>query len=245
MPVPVVLTWANPAEGTCPTTIDEAVALYRTLLSGEVSGTFTPYILGFDTPSVEDQDKAWIRLDAVGRPLGTYVFYAGTWRREITGKLNEITMFSGNPATFFDGTGKGLITGQWDGWFLCNGQNGTPNLSDKFIVGAHMDNSAGQTGYSSGWRSMVSGSIAATGGSATHTLTLAETPRPAQDALVVDRFDAGASRDAAGKIFGIEDGTSTYDYELIPADAGVTSPTPVPTLPPYYALAYCIFIGLL
>lgn len=45
------------------------------------------------------------------------------------------------------------------GWFLCNGANGTPDLRDKFIVGA------GST-YA----------VAATGGEATHTLITAEMP---------------------------------------------------------------------
>lgn len=45
------------------------------------------------------------------------------------------------------------------GWALCNGSNGTPDLRDKFVVGA------GNT-YA----------VAATGGEATHTLTEAEMP---------------------------------------------------------------------
>jgi microcystin-dependent protein len=45
------------------------------------------------------------------------------------------------------------------GWALCNGSNGTPDLRDRFVVGA------GST-YA----------VAATGGEATHTLTAAEMP---------------------------------------------------------------------
>ncbi len=246
MPVPVVLTWANPAEGTCPTTIDEAVALYRTLLTGEVSGTFTPYVLGFDTPAVEDQDKAWIRTDAVGRPLGTFIFYAGGWRREYTGKQQEITLFHGNPATYFDGTGKGLITGTWDGWALCNGQNGTPNLSDKFLVAGHMDNSAGQTGFVTNWRTLVSGTILATGGVAATTLTTAQIPRDASPALLLDTFSAdGNARADAGSLYGVHSvatGIAGYDT-VVDADAGEASPDAFSNLPPYLAIAYAIFIG--
>ncbi|GAM11327.1 hypothetical protein OR1_03640 [Geobacter sp. OR-1] len=47
-----------------------------------------------------------------------------------------------------------------EGWALCDGTNGTPNLLDKFIVGAG-------SGYTLG----------ATGGESTHILTVAEMPR--------------------------------------------------------------------
>ncbi len=53
----------------------------------------------------------------------------------------------------------GSIASIPSGWVLCNGLNGTPDLRDRFIVGA------GST-YA----------VAATGGSATHTLTTSEMP---------------------------------------------------------------------
>ncbi len=244
MAFPISLTWANPPEGTCPSTFDEAIALYRTLLTGEVLASYLPYVLGSTTPAVEDQDKAWIRLDAAGRPLGTFLFYSGSWRRQYNGKFNEITMFNGNPSLFFDSTGRGLTTSEWDGWSICNGQNGTPNLTDKFIVAAHMDDSDGSDGYDSGqWKTKVSGTNLQSGGVADVTLGPSYIYRAPTDAIIVDRFDAGAARDVAGKVFGIEDGTSTYDYELQAADAGNTSPSAFSILPPYYALCYCIFTG--
>lgn len=46
-----------------------------------------------------------------------------------------------------------------DGWVLCNGQNGTPNLTDKFIIGAGAKYSPGNTG-----------------GEETHKLTTREMP---------------------------------------------------------------------
>ena len=45
------------------------------------------------------------------------------------------------------------------GWLLCNGSNNTPDLRNRFIVGAGNSYSVG-----------------ATGGEATHTLTVAEMP---------------------------------------------------------------------
>lgn len=48
------------------------------------------------------------------------------------------------------------------GWYLCNGSNGTPDLRDKFIVGARQD----EGGLA---KTNVSGSLTQSGGAATHT----------------------------------------------------------------------------
>lgn len=64
-----------------------------------------------------------------------------------------ITMYSG--AWNFDGTGLG--TGTLLGWALCNGNNGTPNLLNRFIMGT-----------------VTSAGLLVTGGSNTHTITTAE-----------------------------------------------------------------------
>lgn len=50
-----------------------------------------------------------------------------------------------------------------DGWYLCDGTNGTPDLSGRFIVGYD----AGDSDYDT---------VGNTGGSKTHTLTTAELP---------------------------------------------------------------------
>lgn len=246
MSFPVPITYTNPPAGTCPNTIDELIQLLRDITTAEVSTSYLPYILGFATPAVEDQDKAWIRTDAAGRPLGTFLFYAGSWRRQYNGKFNEITMFNGNPALFFDGTGRGLTTSEWDGWSICNGQNGTPNLSDKFIVAAHMDDSSGETGYVSAWRTLVSGSIEATGGQSEVTLTSDQVPSDSHDEERLDKFTAdGNARSNAGLLLGHYSGTHDPDGSevIVPAITGNADPDPVPTLPPYFALAYVIFTG--
>lgn len=47
--------------------------------------------------------------------------------------IGGIIIWSGD-STNFDDTGKG--TGSMQGWAICNGQNGSPDLRDQFIVGA-------------------------------------------------------------------------------------------------------------
>ena len=44
------------------------------------------------------------------------------------------------------------------GWYLCNGSNGTPDLRNKFVIGAHSD-SGGEA------KTTVTGSVSISGGS--------------------------------------------------------------------------------
>ena len=59
-----------------------------------------------------------------GLPSGSIIMYSGPWN--------------------FDDTGLGINT--LLGWALCNGNNGTPNLSDKFVMGTTSSSSLGGTG---------------------------------------------------------------------------------------------------
>jgi microcystin-dependent protein len=113
------------------------------------------------------------------------------------------------------------------GWALCNGQNGTPNLTDKFIVGA------GNT-YA----------VSATGGEAAHTLSAAEMPlhdhvmhgkgvitgRTGSHymSLATNNYSGGGS-DMLGQ-------SASPDTNLRTGDTG--SGAAHNNLPPYYALAY-------
>lgn len=246
MSFPITITFANPPEGTCPATFADAVVLLQALVGGEVTTTFTPYVLGANTPAVEDQDKAWIRLDAAGRPLGTFVFYAGNWRRQYTGKVKEITWFSGDPNTYFDGTGKGLATAEWDGWALCNGANGTPNMTDRFIASAHMDNSGGHDAYDGQWKTLWNGSMFNTGGIDTYLIKQQDLPELAlqldghdynpggsphvDPSLIIDKLYVNAAPESVT--------VAHYGF-----NSSSQSQTSFPVLPKFYSAAPCLFIG--
>lgn len=236
--LPVAISIANPDPSAAPTTFTEFVALLRTLITAVVTGTYVPYIQGSATPAVSDQDKIWHRTDGSGRPMGTYRYYSGTWRKQYTGKLGELAFYQGDPAVDFDGTGLGIVGGEWDGWALCNGNNGTGDLSDRFIVGGRMTDLA--LGYTPGqWRSTVSGSTLAVGGDKTITLTEDNTYRVPRAALAVGKWEAdGNSVSAGGNLLG--DGSSTT---ILAADAGNETPDQIPTLPPYIAAGIVRFVG--
>ena len=68
MSFPISLTWANPPEGTCPSTFDEAIALYRTLLTGEVVIQLHPLRSGLDYASGGGSGQG---VDQTGRGRAT------------------------------------------------------------------------------------------------------------------------------------------------------------------------------
>ena len=125
------------------------------------------------------------------------------------------------------------------GWVLCNGSNGTPDLRNRFVIGAHSD-SAG-VAYST-----VTGSNTQTGGtkdainvSHTHTATvsdpghihsftnpLAGSPNSGQ-IMRADVLQATAYNQTASAVTGISVGISTE------GSSGTNQ-----NLPPYYALAF-------
>ncbi|MGE0635549.1 MAG: hypothetical protein AB7P01_03855 [Bacteroidia bacterium] len=122
------------------------------------------------------------------------------------------------------------------GWALCNGASGTPDLRDRFVVGA------GNT-YA----------VAATGGAATSTLAVANLPNHTHtydDAFFsennltmnggVTRFDpASTGNNLPGS--GDSDNDNQYIYQFPGrSTTGTTSATATAftNLPPYYALCY-------
>lgn len=241
MSLPVDITIANPDPSAAPTTLTQLIVILRTLVTAVVTGTYTPYVISSSTPLVADQDKVWHKLDGAGRPLGTFIYYGGRWRRQPSGRVSQITMYSGDPSVDFAGTdGLGTIEGEWDGWALCNGSNSTPNLSDKFIVAAKLDDLAvGHPG--SDWKTSVGGTSEISGGVTEITLDSTNTYVPARGAVTVGRQTAdGNTADASGPLYGV--GTSGA-LDLLSADAGNLAPDAIPTLPPYYALAFVQYVG--
>jgi len=121
------------------------------------------------------------------------------------------------------------------GWYLCDGTNGTPDLRDKFVIGA------GST-YA----------VAATGGSTTSTLVIGNLPAHTHTATstVTDpgHTHTPGSISTINRNAGTSNGGSVQDPGAIPtATTGITvtttnastgSGTSFSVLNPYYALAY-------
>jgi len=248
MAATVTAQFSNPDPSDNPTTLQGLFTLLNNhALAEPVSGgPFTPYVISSTTPAVADQDKAWFKVDANGRPLEVRLFYNGSWRRFYTGKTGQVEMFSGNLTTYFDGTGLGLTGLDWDGWAICNGNNGTTNLSNLFIVGAAMDN-VGITGYTgTHWQTNVTGTALQTGGAANYAIVNNNLPNMT---VYVSgrRYSSGAGNTPKRVLVdGDYAGGDLTDPNPI-AQFGANPPanpqTSIPTTPPFYALAYCQWIG--
>ena len=131
------------------------------------------------------------------------------------------------------------------GWQLCNGIGTTnnlniavPNLTGKFIVGSITDTggtySIGDTG----------GSVDITGSTASHTLTVAEIPAHTHDSrysnTTPEHIDSFGNTEVGG--WGT---TRTFPTSSTGGGGGHSHDVSLSNknLPPYYALAYIIYLG--
>lgn len=122
------------------------------------------------------------------------------------------------------------------GWYLCDGSNGTPDLRDRFIVGAGSTYSVNATG----------GSADASVVAHTHTATSTST---VTDPGHLHNWGAVASGDIGNNSRSYREGAADGTQNTSTATTGITVATSTTVasagvagtnlnLPPYYALAY-------
>jgi hypothetical protein len=138
------------------------------------------------------------------------------------------------------------------GWALCNGTSGTPDLRNRFVVGATSTYPVNGTGGSTTASLTLSsaGSHSHSGATANHTLTIAQ--MPAHNHVVVgndrgtssaQKFAPGLFQDdaerAANDLNSIANtGGSAGHSHNIGADGAHTHTVSGTIIPPYYALCY-------
>ena len=191
-----------------------------TINSIQSKGVGTVIVLQFDGALTLTHSSANLNLGAGASNLTTtagdvYTFYeyaSADWR-----------LVSG-PTTIPSGViviWSGAITAIPSGWVICDGNNSTPDLSDRFVIHASAD--SGDT-YDVG----DTGGSTSTGG---HTLTSGE--MPAHTHSYNQRASAGSGQDG---------GSSSQPGGLTAQTSGSTgsggSHAHAASLPPYYALAY-------
>jgi hypothetical protein len=124
------------------------------------------------------------------------------------------------------------------GWFLCNGSNATPDLRNKFIIGASVDNAGVSNTTITGTNTKSGGSKDATLVSHTHTFTGNALPTHFHSFSAIQ---GGGSGSFPGGSFG-----SSYSSDTTAVSAGTPSgtnstignPATDANLVPYYALAF-------
>jgi len=257
-----------PLPGAAPLNLTQLFTLANELVHSEIQGSYLPYVIKNGTPDVDDQDKVWFQLDSQGRPIAIKVFWQGSgpngaWRRVYNGMLGEIRAYHGAPGygpapALFNTNGMGNSGLEYDGWHICNGKDGTPDLSDKFLLGAHMNKTDSKNDYEDGeWVSWIDKKEAkATGGTIDFTSTDSNTFQKPNDALIVGKWTAtGNTRpdDGSGDLYGLPvrisgpgsppDPDDIKNATLIGVDDGNLTPDPVSIINPFIALGWIIFVG--
>lgn len=101
----------------------EAVAKYVEVV-GPDGAAFV--IISAEEPTVDDRDKLWVRLEASGKPRGSFAWNGSAW---------QLVPALPKKGTFGDGTGvlvmmySGKVVDIPAGWHLCDGLGGAPDYT--------------------------------------------------------------------------------------------------------------------
>jgi hypothetical protein len=230
------ITNINIAEGCSPANVNNAIRSLMSLLKNQQDGSsgdpFT--VAGTLVSSGQVDITGAFRLDSTAGANGQVLLSAGgvntpTWGSAFVAGM--IMMWSGTIAT--------IPTG----WLLCNGSNSTPDLRNRFVIGAFQDTSS--VAYTT-----VTGADTQTGGtkdaivvSHTHTATSTVTDPGHVHSVASDNNNnnGGSSRQRGG------DNSQQGNFNSASAVTGITVATTNTTegssgtnanLVPYFALAF-------
>ncbi len=128
------------------------------------------------------------------------------------------------------------------GWVLCNGSNSTPDLRNKFVIGAHSDTAGVAYSTVTGSNTQSGGSKDAIAVSHTHTATSSVTDPGHQHNVrtyrgsAPDNWISGSFSNAQVETYSTETATTGITVSTTIASAGSSGTNA--NLPPYYALAF-------
>ena len=225
------ITNINIAEGCSPANLNNSIRSLMALLKDQQTGTsgdpFT--VAGTLVSSGQVDITGAFRLDGTAGASGQVLLSAGgsntpTWGNAFVAGM--IMLWSGSSAT--------IPTG----WLLCDGNNSTPDLRNRFVVGATSTYAVGATG----------GSADAIVVSHTHTATSTVTdPQHNHTPQTLGSAQAGSDNGGAPVDASTGYGTGRTSSVTSSSSTGITVATSISTtgssgtnanLPPYYALCY-------
>jgi len=216
------ITNINIAEGCSPANLNNAVRSLMALLKDQQTGSsgdpFT--VAGTLVSSGQVDITGAFRLDGTAGASGQVLLSAGgsntpTWGNAFVAGM--IMLWSGSSAT--------IPTG----WLLCDGSSSTPDLRNRFVVGATSTYAVGATG----------GSADAIVVSHTHTATVTDAGHNHTVSVNEPGSPTSYTLNAGG--FSIRNGTttsSTATTGITVANSTTGSSGTNANLPPYYALCY-------
>ena len=235
------ITNINIAEGCSPANLNNAVRSLMALLKDQQTGSSgDPFTVAGTLVSSGTVDiTGAFRLDGTAGASGQVLLSAGgsttpTWGNAFVAGM--IMMWSGTIATIPSG------------WLLCNGSSGTPDLRNRFIIGAFQDTTG--VAYTT-----VTGADTQTGGTkdaitVSHTHTGTSTVTDAGHSHTLTNYgsaQAGSDNGGAPVMASTGYGTGRDPNPTNTATTGITVATSISTtgssgtnqnLPPYYALAF-------
>jgi hypothetical protein len=130
----------------------------------------------------------------------------------------------------FIGMWSGSVASIPTGWLLCDGSNGTPDLRDRFVIGAGSTHTPGATGGNKD-AIVVSHTHTATVTDPGHNHTYLNDPVPAQHPTGTGASDSRGQQNVTYN-------TSTAATGVTVSNSTTGSSGTNANLPPYYALAY-------
>ena len=119
------------------------------------------------------------------------------------------------------------------GWTLCNGTNGTPNLADRFIIGASSAYPPGSKGGTANATLVSHSHTASTGGAGSHSHTYTK-PSTTQTFAYGGNVGGASAFNTSTTTNTSSIGNHTHSVSVSTTGASATNKN----LPPYYALAY-------
>jgi hypothetical protein len=204
------------AKATPTTALDVTGTVTATSFSGNISGTLTGSATIDGTLAVTGA----LTLDGAAGTSGQVLLSAGSGNTPTWGSAfiaGMIMLWSGSSATIPSG------------WLLCNGANGTPDLRNRFVVGATSTYAVGATGGSAD-AIVVSHTHTATVNDSGHSHSIADAR--GGSANFQGAYLQGA--DLAGP--GTNTNTATTGISVSNSTTGSSGTNA--NLPPYYALCY-------
>lgn len=164
--LPVIVTVLPPPAGFVPPNdMQDLLNTIPTYLDIELDDSGPAFSIGAAPPAT-DTGGLYIHVPTPPSPprARTYVPSVAYWEQIYTGQPDEVRMLVQDTSGDFDSTGLAIMGTDWYGWALCNGNNGTINLQNKFVVagydynettgywvtniGSQQDSGGGQTGGS-------------------------------------------------------------------------------------------------
>jgi hypothetical protein len=212
----------NIAEGCSPANVNNAIRTVMAQLKDQQAGTSgDPFTCsGTLTSSGTLAVTGGLTLDGAAGTSGQVMVSAGsgtpTWGNAFVAGM--IMLWSGSSATIPSG------------WLLCDGSSSTPDLRNRFVVGATSTYAVGATGGSAD-AIVVSHTHTATVTDAGHTHTTGTT-----GVNIVGDGQGGGSRTYPNGNGGTTTGTATTGITVANSTTGSSGTNA--NLPPYYALCY-------